>query len=121
MGRGQGLARHNDAEARLIRTVTTHAATEDIREILSFYRSPSRLGDEFYNSLSAAVEHLRLWPYTGHRREDLTKRDVCFWYFDPFYLVLHVQPELLTIIAVLHHRRNVARILRKRLRSNPTR
>jgi len=92
------------------------AAFADVAEILQFYRAPSALGDTFNRDLGGAIHHLRQWPYTGHRRRDLTKKDVCFWFFDPYFLVVRVGDDLLSIVAVLHSSRHIARILRKRFK-----
>jgi plasmid stabilization system protein ParE len=92
------------------------AAQADIQETLAFYRAPSRLGDEFSGDLRGAIMHLREWPFTGHRRRDLTKADVCFWTFGFYYLVVRVSDGMLSIVAVIHTSRNVARILKNRLK-----
>lgn len=92
------------------------AAKADVKETLSFYRAPSRLGDEFSSNLRMAITHVRAWPNTGHRRRDLTKEDVCFWTFEPYYLVIQVSDQLLSVVAVLHTSRNIARILKGRLK-----
>jgi plasmid stabilization system protein ParE len=109
------VAQDNNAKARLIKAENTHAANEDLREILAFFGAPSPTANDFNRDLFEAVDHIRRWPYTGHRRRDLTKRDVCFWYFAPYFVVFHVAPELLTIVAILHSSRHIARVLRKRL------
>jgi plasmid stabilization system protein ParE len=90
------------------------AAQEDVQQILHFYRSPSASSDVFNFRLQQEIAYLRQWPFTGHRRRDLTSKDVCFWYFEPYFLVIHLQPGLLSIVAVLHASRNIARILKKR-------
>jgi plasmid stabilization system protein ParE len=92
------------------------AADDNVREIVHFLRAPSGLADTFNRDLYQAISHLRQWPYAGHRRRDLTKDDVCFWYFEPYFLVVRVKDDMLSIVAVLHGSRNVARILRKRFK-----
>lgn len=92
------------------------AAFADVQEILYFYRAPSALGDAFNRDIQDAISHLRQWPYTGHRRRDLTSKDVCFWFFAPYFLVVQVQDDFLSIVAVLHSSRNIARVLRKRFK-----
>ncbi len=99
-----------------MRIVMAESARADLRETLSFYRAPSHLADMFAFTFESAVQHLRQWPYTGHRRRDLTKADVCFWFEDPYFFVFHIDGNTLSIVAILHSARNVARVLPPRLR-----
>jgi plasmid stabilization system protein ParE len=101
-----------------MRIVMSTNARADLRETLNFYRAPSQLADAFSYAFESGVRHLRQWPYTGHRRRDLVKEDVCFWFEDPFFLVIQITDETLSIIAVLHSSRDVSRILRQRLRTH---
>jgi plasmid stabilization system protein ParE len=94
----------------------TATAEEDVVETLHFYRAPSAMGDSFNAMVAATVSYLTEWPYTGHRRRDLTKADVCFWTESPYLFVLQIRGEVVTIVAVLHSSRHAARILRKRLK-----
>jgi hypothetical protein len=91
-------------------------AEQDMVETLSFYRAPSAMGDAFNATVAETVEHLHEWPYTVHRRRDLTDKDVCFWHESNYLFVLAIREEVLNIIAVLHASRNIAHILRKRLK-----
>lgn len=63
--------------------LVTESAKNDLREILTFYRAPSSASDELSFTFERGIQHLRQWPLTGHRRRDLTKADVCFWFEDP--------------------------------------
>jgi plasmid stabilization system protein ParE len=72
----------------MMRLKIAEAASEDVRSILHFCRSPSATADAFSKGLDSELLYLRQWPYTGHRRRDLTKEDVCFgsspptfWFF----------------------------------------
>ena len=54
----------------------------------------------------------------GHTRTDLTPRPLCFWTLSryPNYTVVYLPETVpLQIVAVLHGRRNVRRILKQRL------
>jgi plasmid stabilization system protein ParE len=53
-------------------------------------------------------------PVKGHRRSDLTKRKVLFYTLYQYMVVYRVGSPL-EIIAVLHGKRDLKRILRKRL------
>ncbi len=99
-----------------MRVELAEAATEDVEQTLLFYKAPSQPADLFSSAFESATLHLRLWPYTGHRRRDLTQEDVCFFAADPYLIVFRIRRYLLSIVAVLHASRNTARILRRRLR-----
>jgi plasmid stabilization system protein ParE len=95
------------------------AAKADVSGTLAFHNAPSRHSALFSLALSQAIRHLSQWPKTGHRRRDLTSQDLCFWTFDDYYIVFRLRTDLLSIVAILHTSRNVARILRSRLRKQP--
>jgi plasmid stabilization system protein ParE len=94
----------------------TATAEQDMVETLNFYRAPSAMGDAFNAAVLGAVSHLKDWPYSGHRRRDLTKEDVCFWHESNFLFVFQLQNDTVYIVAVLHASRHVAKILHKRFK-----
>jgi plasmid stabilization system protein ParE len=94
----------------------TDTAEQDLLDTLHFYQAPSAMGDAFNALVSYATALLRSYPHSGHRRRDLTKKDVCFWNEGFYLFVFSIQDEVLSIVAVLHTSRNVARILKKRLK-----
>ena len=59
----------------------------------------------------------RAWPISpgkGHKRPDLTSRDVLF--FSVYqYMIVYRRAELVEIVAVLHGKRDVSRLLRSRV------
>lgn len=95
--------------------VVTESARADLQGILSFYRAPGLASDELLSAFERGAHHLRQWPFTGHRRRDLTKADVCFWFEDPSYFVLQVKQDTLFIVAFLHSARKIPPLLRRRL------
>jgi plasmid stabilization system protein ParE len=101
----------------MMRLQIAEVAAADVREILNFYWSRAA-ADNFNRGLDDNLHYLRQWPYTGHRRRDLTRHDVCFWLFDPYLIVLTIRADMLSVVAVLHSSRDVARILRGRLKRN---
>jgi plasmid stabilization system protein ParE len=111
------MAAAASAAKSLMRLVLALTARKDIQEIMTYYRAPSRMGDEFNALFAVAVEHLGRWPYTGHRRRDLTKADVCFWFEEPYLFAFQINGDQLSIAAILHSSQNVARILQQRFRS----
>lgn len=53
-------------------------------------------------------------PNSGHRRADLTSKDVLFYKVFSYLIIYAPRSEPLRILGVLHGKRNVARILRRR-------
>jgi plasmid stabilization system protein ParE len=99
-----------------MQVVFAYAARSDIQDILAFYRSSSASAGEFGALIQTAGDHLSHFPYTGHRRRDLTQANVCFWFADPYLLVFEVGNDMLSIVAVLHSSRHVSKILLKRFK-----
>jgi plasmid stabilization system protein ParE len=61
-----------------------------------------------------AFEGLADGPGKGHKRPDLTSRDVLF--FSVYqYMIVYRRAAMVEIIAVPHGKRNVKRLLRTRL------
>jgi plasmid stabilization system protein ParE len=54
-------------------------------------------------------------PNSGHRRSDLTSRDVLFYKTFSYRIVYQPESKPLQVLGVLYGKRNVARILRQRL------
>lgn len=63
-----------------------------------------------FNSFSRLAEI----PNSGHRRSDLTSRDVLFYKTFSYLIVYQARSRPLQILGVLHGKRNVAQILRQR-------
>ncbi len=60
-----------------------------------------------------AFETLADVPGKGHKRPDLTPRDVLF--FSVYqYMIVYRRAELLEVVAVLHGKRDVKRLLESR-------
>ena len=102
-----------------MKVIFTATAEQDLRETMDFYLAPSALSDSFNRMVAQVVDYLGNWPYTGHRRRDLTERDVCFWHENHFLFALHIRDEAASIVAVLNASRDVATILRKRFKRFP--
>jgi len=52
-------------------------------------------------------------PRIGHKREDLTSREVLFWRVHS-YLIVYRDSNPLRIVRVLHGKRDVKKLLKKR-------
>jgi plasmid stabilization system protein ParE len=96
----------------------TPLAKADIFDIWSFIAQSSedaadRVEREIYN----ACGFLAAAPLRGHSRPDLTSRELRFWTLTryPNYIFVY-RPETtpLQVVAVLHGKRNIPRILEQR-------
>ena len=54
-------------------------------------------------------------PFIGHRRADLTTKNVLFYRIFSYLVIYQPGSNPLQILSVLHGKRNVSRILRQRL------
>jgi plasmid stabilization system protein ParE len=75
--------------------VLSETARCDLRDTLSFYHAPSSAADALSYTFERGARHLERWPYTGHRRRDLSKADVCFWFEDTYYFVFQIKGDTL--------------------------
>ena len=96
----------------------TSQAKADVFEIWTYIaenneRAADRVEEAIYDACAFLVED----PRCGHIRRDFTKRPLRFWTLTryPNYTIVY-QPETapLQIVAVLHGRRNIGRILKSR-------
>lgn len=89
-------------------------AIGDLQEIWNFIAQDSiEAADRVLEEFDHAFHQLAEMPGMGHLREDLTSRDVLFWTVRS-YLVIYRATVPLLVIAVLHGKRNVTKILRER-------
>ena len=93
-------------------------AVNDITEIWQFIAEDSLLAAaRFREDILEAIRKLVTFPYQGHKRSDLTSRLLRFQTIRDFLIAYAPEDKPLTVIAVIHGRRNpriVAAILRKR-------
>jgi len=91
-------------------------AEEDLFQIwLYLLREAGRdTADRVEDEILEAFQGLAGAPGKGHRRSDLTERDVFFYALYQYMVVYRVGTPL-QILAVLHSKRNMKRILRRRL------
>ncbi|MGB8773933.1 MAG: type II toxin-antitoxin system RelE/ParE family toxin [Terriglobales bacterium] len=91
-------------------------AEDDLRQIWRYLLGEAGLAvaDRIQDELVDAFEGLADAPGKGHKRSDLTNRDVLF--FSVYqYMIVYRRAKLVEIIAVLHGRRDVRRVLRGRI------
>ena len=90
-------------------------AGEDLFEIWRYIAKDSeeaadRVQSEFYEVFGA----LARMPGQGHRRADLSRRPVLFFPLYAYLIVYQPDVDPVRIVAVVHGRRNVRRILKQR-------
>jgi plasmid stabilization system protein ParE len=91
-------------------------AEDDLRQIWRYLLGEAGLAiaNRIQGELVDAVEGLADVPGKGHRPPDLTNRDVLF--FSVYqYMIVYRRATLTEIVAVLHGKRDVKRILKTRV------
>jgi plasmid stabilization system protein ParE len=97
------------------RYIVAPEAEDDLRQIWRYLLKEAGLAiaNRIEGELIGAFEGLADAPGKGHRRPDLTGRDVLF--FSVYqYMIVFRQANLLEIVAVLHGKRDVERVLKAR-------
>ncbi len=93
-------------------------AVFDIDEIWAYLleKEGAETADRVLAALFRGLHKLADNPAIGHRRTDLTDRNVLFYRVHSWLIIYQPQPgKPLPVLAVLHAKRNVARLLQKRL------
>jgi len=91
-------------------------AEDDLRQIWRYLLEEAGLAvaNQIQGELVEAFEGLADVPGKGHKRPDLTSRDVLF--FSVYqYMIVYRRAELVEIVAVLHGKRDVKRLLKTRM------
>ncbi len=90
-------------------------AEDDLRQIWRYLlgeASPA-IANRIQGELVDAFEGLADVPGKGHKRPDLTSRDVLF--FSVYqYMIVYRRATMVEIVAVLHGKRDVRRLLKTR-------
>ncbi len=93
-------------------TFLTPAALRDLAEIRAYiYEQSPEAAVHVLRVLEQSVTLVAQRPAIGHRRRDLTNKDVWFYRVFSYYLVYRAAPPPLTIIRVAHASRDVGRLL----------
>lgn len=90
-------------------------AESDLQQIWRYLLGEAGLAvaNRIQGELVDAFESLADVPGKGHRRPDLTSRDVLF--FSVYqYMIVYRRAALVEIVAVLHGKRDVRRLLKTR-------
>lgn len=72
------------------------------------FTAADRLLEEFYRTFA----QLAGMPGMGHKREDLTHRDVLFWALHS-YLIIYTTSQPLRVVRIIHAKRDVKEILNR--------
>ncbi|MFI5114990.1 MAG: type II toxin-antitoxin system RelE/ParE family toxin [Terriglobales bacterium] len=91
-------------------------AEGDLRQIWRYLLGEAGLAiaNRIQGELVDAFEGLADVPGKGHKRPDLTSHDVLF--FSVYqYMIVYRRAALVEIVAVLHGKRNVRRLLKTRM------
>jgi plasmid stabilization system protein ParE len=91
-------------------------AAGDLRQIWRYLLGEAGLAiaNRIQGELVDAFEGLADDPGKGHKRPDLTNRDVLF--FSVYqYMIVYRRTALVEIVAVLHGKRDVKRLLKTRM------
>jgi plasmid stabilization system protein ParE len=92
----------------------TAGALADVLEIWDFIAEDNlEAADRVLDEFNQAFRKLTEVPGLGHLRQDLTKRNLFFWPVRS-YLVIYQKTDPLLVLAVLHGKRNVRKILKGR-------
>ena len=92
----------------------TQRALGDLRDIWEYMCEDSfDAADRVHEDLFRAFAQLVDTPGIGHRRPDLTTRDVLFWRVHS-YLIVYRDSNPLRIVRVVHGRRDVEKLLNTR-------
>jgi toxin ParE1/3/4 len=89
-------------------------AIGDLKDIWEFvsadnFDAADRLLEDFYRAFGQLAE----MPGIGHKRGDLTNRTVLFWPVHA-YLVIYTNSKPIRIVRVVHGKRDVKKLLKKR-------
>jgi len=68
-----------------------------------------RVLEDFYRTFNLLAET----PRIGHRRTDLTERDVLFWQ-EYSHLIIYTNSKPLRVVRILHAKRDIKAILKTR-------
>ncbi len=101
----------------------TAQATEDLDGIWWFIEEGSReAANRLEREVIATCRKLARYPFIGHKRRDITPLPVLFWTLPkyPNYIIVY-RPENkpLQVIAILHGKQDLKKILKDRLPEKP--
>jgi plasmid stabilization system protein ParE len=99
------------------RYVLTDEAQDDLMQIRDYVLQAggARVARYVVGSVVAGFRSLAKTAGQGHRREDLTRREeLRFWPVFSYMIVYRIDRKPLTVIAILHARRDLEQLLKER-------
>ncbi len=99
------------------RYVLTAEAQDDLRQIRDYVLDEGgfRVARHVVGSLVAEFRALARTPGQGHMRDDLTERkELRCWSVFSYLIIYRIDKKPLNIIAILHGKRDVERLLKDR-------
>ena len=92
-------------------------AAADLVEIWQYVREKASglMADRVESVIREKIAFLARTPEAGHRRKDLTEEDVKFFPVYSYLIVYRAKTKPLQIVSILHGRRDLEKILKKRL------
>jgi plasmid stabilization system protein ParE len=101
----------------MIRYILSPEAEEDIFKIWSYLANEVNVAfaDQIESKLFDSFALLSRSPGLGHKRQDLTSFPVLFYRAFPYqYMIIYRSKTPLEIVALLHAKRNLKKILKNR-------
>lgn len=91
----------------------TAAARLDLLHIWNYLAENASLNvaDKVISDIERAMRKLVKTPWLGHRREDLTQRDVLFYLVHSYLIIYRPERKPLHVLRVLHGARDVQSLL----------
>jgi plasmid stabilization system protein ParE len=90
-------------------------AAQDLIDIYEYIAQDNlEAAERVRTEISDAMLGLAAMPGKGHRREDLTSQPVLFWPVRSYQIIYRPHSQPLQVVAVLHGKRNIKRILTQR-------
>ena len=99
------------------RYVLTIEAQHDLKQIRDYVLDEGGFGTARYvvGSIVSGFRALAGRPGLGHRRDDLTQREeLRFWPVFSYLIVYRIDRKPLTVVAILHAKRDVEQLLNER-------
>lgn len=91
------------------------AAVDDLLDIWKYIAEDSEAAaDRWLERLYDEVEMLASRPGMGHKRRDLTARDVLFWPVSGYLVIYRAVPSRIEVVAVTQGSRDIPRLLGSR-------
>lgn len=92
--------------------ILTTDAYEDLLVIQDYIAVDSPVNAaNIVDDMFQTFEHLSQFPFTGHKREDLTGRDVRFFSVHSYLIIYDANTNPVSILRVLSGHRDIAAIL----------